>query len=83
MVGNEVSKEDAAAYLRNQGLKAEVSNGVVVAYMPLADALKPKAMEKLRKMLAGIGYTASCGIKPDYDPCQDGETGSAWTSVEA
>lgn len=53
MIGNEISKEDAAAYLRNQGLKAEVSNGVVVAYMPLADALKPKAMEKLRKMLAG------------------------------
>ena len=63
MVGNEVSKEDAAAYLRSQGLKAEVSNGVVVAYMPLADALKPKAMEKLRKMLAGIGYTGSSGIK--------------------
>jgi hypothetical protein len=31
------SKEDAAAYLRSQGLKAEVSNGVVMAYMPLAD----------------------------------------------
>ena len=55
MIGNEVSKEDAAAYLRNQGLKADVSNGVVVAYMPLVDALKPKAMDKLRKMLAGIG----------------------------
>ena len=67
MVGNEVSKEDAAAYLRNQGLKAEVSNGVVVAYMPLADALKPKAMDKLRKMLAGIGYTASCGIKQEVE----------------
>ena len=65
MVGNEVSKEDAAAYLRSQGLKADVSNGVVVAYMPLADALKPKAMDKLRKMLAGIGYTASFGIKPE------------------
>lgn len=65
MIGNEISKENAAAYLRNQGLKAEVSNGVVVAYMPLQDALKPKAMEKLRKMLAGIGYTASCGIKPE------------------
>lgn len=47
MIGNEVSKEDAAAYLRNQGLKAEVSGGVVVVYMPLADALKPKAMDKL------------------------------------
>ena len=67
MIGSEVSKEDAAAYLRNQGLKAEVSNGVVVAYMPLQDALKPKAMEKLRKMLAGIGYTASCGIKPEVE----------------
>ncbi len=67
MIGNEISKEDAAAYLRNQGLKAEVSNGVVVAYMPLQDALKPKAMEKLRKMLAGIGYTASCGIKPEME----------------
>lgn len=67
MIGREVSKEDAAAYLRNQGLKAEVSNGVVVAYMPLQDALKPKAMEKLRKMLAGIGYTASCGIKPEVE----------------
>jgi len=44
-----------------------VSNGVVVAYMPLADALKPKAMDKLRKMLAGIGYTASCGIKPEVE----------------
>ena len=44
-----------------------MSNGVVVAYMPLADALKPKAMDKLRKMLAGIGYTASCGIKPDVE----------------
>ena len=65
MIGNEVSKEDAAAYLRNQGLKAEVSNGVVVVYMPLQDALKPKAMDKLRKMLAGIGYTGSCGIKPE------------------
>lgn len=67
MIGSEVSKEDAAAYLRNQGLKTEVSNGVVVAYMPLQDALKPKAMEKLRKMLAGIGYTASCGIKPEVE----------------
>lgn len=67
MIGNEVSKEDAAAYLRNQGLKAEVSNGVVVAYMSLADALKPKAMDKLRKMLAGIGYTASCSIKPEKE----------------
>lgn len=67
MIGNEVSKEDAAAYLRNQGLKTEVSNGVVVAYMPLQDALKPKAMEKLRKMLAGIGYTGSCGIKPEVE----------------
>lgn len=67
MVGNEVSKEDAAAYLRSQGLKADVSNGVVVAYMPLADALKPKAMDKLRKMLAGIGYTASFGIKPEVE----------------
>lgn len=62
MIGNEVSKEDAAAYLRNQGLKAEVSNGVVAAY-----TLKPKAMEKLRKMLAGIGYTASCSIKPEVE----------------
>lgn len=67
MIGNEVSKEDAAAYLRSQGLKAEVSNGVVMAYMPLADALKPKAMEKLRKMLAGIGYMASCSIKPEKE----------------
>lgn len=67
MIGNEISKENAAAYLRNQGLKAEVSNGVVVAYMPLADALKPKAMDKLRKMLAGIGYTASCSIKPEVE----------------
>lgn len=67
MIGNEISKDDAAAYLRSQGLKAEVSNGVVVAYMPLADALKPKAMEKLRKMLAWIGYTASCGIKPEVE----------------
>lgn len=67
MIGNEVSKEDAAAYLRNQGLKAEVSNGVVMVHMPLADALKPKAMQKLRKMLAGIGYTASCGIKPEVE----------------
>ena len=67
MIGNEISKEDAAAYLRSQGLKAEVSNGVVVVYMPLADALKPKAMEKLRKMLAGIGYTASCSIKPEKE----------------
>ena len=67
MIGSEISKEDAAAYLRSQGLKAEVSNGVVVVHMSLADALKPKAMEKLRKMLAGIGYTASCGIKPEID----------------
>lgn len=67
MIGNEVSKEDAAAYLRSQGLKAEVSNGVVMAYMPLTDALKPKAMDKLRKMLAGIGYTASCSIKPEVE----------------
>jgi hypothetical protein len=67
MIGSEASKEDAAAYLRSQGLKAEVSNGVVVAYMPLADALKPKAMEKLRKMLTGIGYTASCSIKPEVE----------------
>ena len=67
MIGNVISKEDAAAYLRNQGLKAEVSNGVVVAYMPLQDSLKPKAMERLRKMLAGIGYTASCGIKPEVE----------------
>ena len=67
MIGSEVSKEDAAAYLRNHGLKADVSNGVVVAYMPLADALKPKAMDKLRKMLAGIGYTGSCGIKPEVE----------------
>ena len=67
MVGNEVSKEDAAAYLRSQGLKADVSNGVVVAYMPLHDALKPKAMDKLRKMLAGIGYVGSCGIKPEVE----------------
>ena len=67
MIGNEISKEDAAAYLRSHGLKAEVSNGVVVAYMPLQDALKPKAMEKLRKMLAGIGYTGSCGIKPEVE----------------
>lgn len=67
MIGNEVSKEDAATYLRSQGLKAEVSNGVVVVHMPLEDALKPKAMEKLRKMLAGIGYTASCGIKPEKE----------------
>lgn len=35
MIGNEVSKEDAAAYLR--------------------------------KMLAGIGYAASCGIKPEVE----------------
>ena len=67
MIGNEVSKEDAAAYLRSQGLKAEVSNGVVVAHMPLQDALKPQAMDKLKKMLAGIGYTASCGIKPEKE----------------
>ena len=67
MIGSEVSKDDAAAYLRNHGLKADVSNGVVVAYMPLADALKPKAMDKLRKMLAGIGYKASCGIKPEVE----------------
>lgn len=67
MIGNEISKEDAAAHLRSQGLKAEVSNGVVMAYMPLADALKPKAMEKLRKMLAGIGYTGSSGIKPEVE----------------
>ena len=67
MIGSEVSKEDAAAYLRNHGLKADVSNGVVVAYMTLADALKPKAMETLRKMLAGIGYTASCSIKPEVE----------------
>ena len=67
MIGSEISKEDAEAYLRNQGLKAEVSGGVVVAYMPLQDALKPKAMDKLRKMLAGIGYTASCSIKPEVE----------------
>lgn len=67
MIGNVISKEDAAAYLRSQGLKAEVSNGVVMAYMPLADAPKPKDMDKLRKMLAGIGYTASCGIKPEVE----------------
>ena len=67
MIGSEISKEDAEAYLRNQGLKAEVSGGVVVAYMPLQDALKPKAMAKLRKMLAGIGYTASCSIKPEVE----------------
>ena len=67
MIGSEVSKEDAAAYLRNHGLKADVSNGVVVAYMTLADALKPKAMDKLRKMLAGIGYTSSCSIKPEVE----------------
>lgn len=67
MIGREVSKEDAAAYLRSQGLKADVSNGVVIAYMPLADALKPKAMDKLRKMLVGIGYTASFGIKPEVE----------------
>ena len=67
MVGNEVRKEDAAAYLRSQGIKADVSNGVVVAYMPLQDALKPKAMDKLRKMLAGIGYVGSCGINPEVE----------------
>ena len=67
MIGSEISKEDAEAYLRNQGLKAEVSGGVVVAYMPLQDALKPQAMDKLRKMLAGIGYTASCSIKPEVE----------------
>ena len=67
MIGNEVSKEDAAAYLRSQGLKADVSNGVVVAYMPLQDALKPKAMDKLRNMLARIGYLGSCGIKPELE----------------
>ena len=67
MVGNEVSKEDAAAYPRSQGLKADVSNGVVVAYMPLQDALKPKAMDKLRKMLAGMGYIGSGGIKPEVE----------------
>lgn len=61
MIGNEISKEDAAAYLRSQGLKAEVSNGVVVAYMHLQDALKPKAMEKLRKMLAGTDGTVRRG----------------------
>lgn len=70
MIGNKISKEDAAAYLRNIGKDAEVVNGVVVVYMPLEDALKPRTMANLRKTLAGIGYTASCGIKPKE--CKDG-----------
>lgn len=73
MIGNKVSKEDAAAYLRSIGKDAEVSGGVVVMYVPLEDALKPKAMANLRKTLAGIGYTASCGIKPKE--CKSDENG--------
>lgn len=41
--------------------------GGVVAHMLLENALKPGTMKKLRKMLAGIGYAGSCGIKPELE----------------
>lgn len=70
MMVDKVSKEDASAYLQSIGKDAEVSGGVVVVYVPREDVLKPKAMSSLRKTLAGIGYTASCGLKPKE--CKDG-----------
>ena len=38
-----------------------------VIKIKLTNGVKAKAMDKLRKMLAGIGYTASCSIKPEVE----------------
>ncbi len=61
-----MTKEEAAKYLRNQGYEAEPRDGSVVVLVPeseIASMQAGKTMRKIRKMLAGIGYTASTGVK--------------------
>ena len=59
-----VSKENAAAWLRNIGYKAEVENGAVIAYLDMDDFLSAKAKRTIGQTLCSIGYTGSWGIKP-------------------
>ncbi len=66
----ETSKEDAAKYLQNIGYEAEVINGVVTVIIPedkIIDMQAGKIMQKLKKTLAQIRYTASMGVKVKSD----------------
>ena len=64
----QISKEDAAKYLRNIGYKADVCKGVVTVYMDegtIISTTGSKVLREVRKTLQGIGYTASVGVRVD------------------
>ncbi len=64
----QISKEDAAKYLRNIGYKADVCRGVVTVYMDegaLITSKGGKILREVRKALQVIGYTASVGVRVD------------------
>ncbi len=65
-----ISKDSAAKYLQNIGYEAEVVDGSVVVYISedkVADLQAGKILKKVQKALAGIGYTASVGVKVKYE----------------
>lgn len=62
----QISKKDAAAFLRNQGYEADVINGVVTVYIDEGTCIAlqgGKLIKRLRKALSGIGYDASIGVR--------------------
>lgn len=65
-----ISKDSAAKYLQNIGYEAEVIDGSVVVCISedkIADMQAGKIRRKVQKALAGIGYTASVGVKVKYE----------------
>jgi hypothetical protein len=62
-----ISKQDAARYLQSQGYDADVSSdGVVVVYLTMNE-MTAATLRKIKKMLEGIGYSSSWGVKPGRD----------------
>lgn len=62
----QISKDDAAAYLRNQGHETDVINGVVTIYVDEHTCIGlegGKLLKRLKKALSGIGYDGSIGVK--------------------
>lgn len=62
-----ISKQDAARYLQSQGYDADISSdGVVVVYLTMNE-MTAATLRKIKKMLEGIGYSSSWGVKPGRD----------------
>lgn len=71
----EISKEQAVKYLQNQGHEAALINGVVTVYIDEGMCIgleAGKLLKRLRKALAGVGYTASLGVKIKDEAADNG-----------